>query len=155
MCPQVTGHSCVGAAYLQGTWGMGHLSRKNCESEPQQANISLCYPRICHPALCPFCPSSRRDPGAQEGDSVPFPLGDTLQEHWQGVAEGKEEGGREKEKGEGGRGKVVKRESAVGSTLELTSACHQVLVLAGVARPKGLPRSHLPTQPIVSTHGLG
>lgn len=50
---------------------------------------------------------------------------------------------------------VVKRESAVGSTLELTSACHRVLVLAGVAQPKDLPRSHLPTQPIVSTHGLG
>lgn len=84
---------------------MGHLSRKNCESEPQQADFSLCCPRICHPASCPFCPSSRRDPGAQEGDSVPFPLGDTLQEHRQEVAEEKEEGEREKRREKEGGGK--------------------------------------------------
>lgn len=84
---------------------MGHLSRKNCESEPRQANFSLCCPRVCHPALSPFCPSSRRDPGAQEGDSVPFPLRDTLQEHCQGVAEGKEEGEREKRREKEGGGK--------------------------------------------------
>lgn len=63
--------------------------------------------------------------------------------------------GTRRGKGEEKRREVGKRESTVGSALELTSACHGVLVLARVAWPKDLPRSHLPTQPIVSTHGLG